>query len=102
MDIDNFKSFIKTIPTIKDDVVNGRYTWQQLYEIYVLYGEDDKIFLPYKKRNSYDMNSIFHMFKNIDLNALSQGFDGILKILDIVSQLSVKEPQNKNKQWFDD
>ena len=38
MEIDDFKSFIRTIPSIKDEVVKGRYTWQQLYEFYVLYG----------------------------------------------------------------
>ncbi len=101
MDIDNFKSFIKTIPTIKEDVVNGRYTWQQLYEIYNLYGENDKIWEPYKHKSSLELNSLMNLFKNVDLNAVSQGFDGILKILDIVSQFSSKEPAN-TKQWFDD
>lgn len=102
MDIDNFKSFIKTIPAIKDDVVKGKYTWQQLYEIYTLYGEDDQVFLPYKNRNNNDLRSFIEILRNIDLNAVSQGFDGILKILDIISQFSVKESQDKNKQWFDD
>lgn len=31
--MDEFKEFLKTIPSIKQDVLNGRYTWQQLYEI---------------------------------------------------------------------
>lgn len=100
MDIDDFKSFIKSIPTIKEDVVKGRYTWQQLYEIYTLYGENDKIWEPYK-RNTNDVFSFFNVIKNIDLNAVSQGMDGILKILDILSQFSVKEPKT-TKQWFDD
>ena len=42
MEIDDFKAFVRTIPSVKDDVVSGRYTWQQLYEFYVLYGENDK------------------------------------------------------------
>ena len=40
--MDEFKEFLKTIPSIKQDVLNGRYTWQQLYEIFVMYGKDDK------------------------------------------------------------
>ena len=100
MEIEQFKSFVKTIPAIKEDVVKGRYTWQQLYEIYTLYGENDKIWEPYKK-TSIDINGVFNIFKNIDLNAVSQGCDGILKILDIVSQFSNKETKNV-KQWFDD
>ena len=43
MEIENFKAFVRTIPSIKEEVVKGRYTWQQLYEFYVLYGEDDKM-----------------------------------------------------------
>ena len=41
--MDEFKEFLKTIPSIKQDVLNGRYTWQQLYEIFVMYGKDDKL-----------------------------------------------------------
>ena len=26
--MDEFKEFLKTIPSIKQDVLNGRYTWQ--------------------------------------------------------------------------
>ena len=37
MEIDDFKAFVRTIPSVKDDVVSGRYTWQQLYEFYVLF-----------------------------------------------------------------
>ena len=66
MDIDNFKALVKTIPSIKDDVVSGRYTWQQLYEFYILYGENDKMWEPYKKAG-FDMNSFFDMIKNVDL-----------------------------------
>ena len=36
MQIDDFKAFVKTIPAIREEVVNGHYTWQQLYEFYVL------------------------------------------------------------------
>lgn len=50
--MDEFKEFLKTIPSIKQDVLNGRYTWQQLYEIFVMYGKDDKFWLPYKTGNS--------------------------------------------------
>ena len=38
-----FKAFLKTIPSIKEDVLNHRYTWQEIYEIYKMYGEDDTL-----------------------------------------------------------
>ncbi len=101
MDIDKFKAFVKTIPSVKDDVINGRYSWQQLYELYVLYGENDKMWEPYKKQN-FDMNGIFEMIKNVDLNALSKSFDGILKVLDFLSNFTSNDTPKNKKQWYDD
>ena len=101
MDIDKFKAFVKTIPSVKDDVINGRYSWQQLYELYVLYGENDKMWEPYKKQ-SLDMNGIFEMIKNVDLNALSKSFDGILKVLDLLSNFTSNDTPKNKKQWYDD
>ena len=101
MQIDEFKTFIKTIPSIRDEVVKGRYTWQQLYEIYVLYGEDDKIWEPYKKSN-IDLTGIFEIIKNVDLNALSKSFEGLQKILDLMGGLVAKEEPQQSKQWYDD
>lgn len=104
MEIDDFKAFVRTIPSIKDDVVSGRYTWQQLYEFYVLYGEDDKMWEPYKKTQpQLDLNGILDIVKNVDLNALSKSFEGIQKILDLVSGFVVKEePKSTSRQWYDD
>ena len=53
MEIDDFKAFVRTIPSVKDDVVSGRYTWQQLYEFYVLYGENDKMWDPYTAQPAF-------------------------------------------------
>ena len=102
MEIDDFKAFIRTIPSIRDDVVNGRYTWQQLYEFYVLYGKDDKMWEPYKKTQS-DLSGILEIIKNVDLNARAKSLDGIQKILDLVGGFIVKdEPKSQTNQWYDD
>ena len=73
MQIDDFKAFVKTIPAIREEVVKGRYTWQQLYEFYVLYGEDDKMWEPYK-HNRTDLTGLLDILKNVDLDALSKKF----------------------------
>ena len=102
MQIDDFKSFVKTIPAIREEVVKGRYTWQQLYEFYVLYGEEDQMWEPYKKTKT-DLTGILDILKNVDLDALSKSFDGLQKILDLVSTFVVKDtPKTSNHQWYDD
>ena len=95
--MDEFKEFLKTIPSIKQDVLNGRYTWQQLYEIFVMYGKDDKFWLPYKTGNSgFDLNMLLEVIKNIDLNALSSSLGSIEKVLNVASTfLDKKEPARK-------
>ena len=102
MQIDDFKAFVKTIPAIREEVVKGRYTWQQLYEFYVLYGEDDKMWEPYK-HNRADLTGLLDILKNVDLDALSKSFEGLQKILDLVGTFVVKEqPKSQNRQWYDD
>ena len=102
MQIDDFKAFVKTIPAIREEVVKGRYTWQQLYEFYVLYGEDDKMWEPYK-HNRTDLTGLLDILKNVDLDALSKSFEGLQKILDLVITFVVKEqPKSQNRQWYDD
>lgn len=102
MEIDDFKAFVRTIPSIREEVVKGRYTWQQLYEFYVLYGEDDKMWEPYRKSN-VDLSGILEIIKNVDLDALSKSFEGIQKILDLMSGFVTKEDNTQHpKQWYDD
>ena len=102
MEIDDFKAFVKTIPSIREDVLSGRYTWQQLYECYVMYGENDKMWDPYRK-SQIDLSSVIDIIKNVDLDALSKSFEGIQKILDLVGGFVVKEePKATQKQWYDD
>lgn len=104
MEIDDFKAFVRTIPSIRDEVVKGRYTWQQLYEFYVLYGEDDKMWEPYKKdASTIDFSGLLEIIKNVDLDALSRSFEGIQKILDLMSGFVGKEEHSQQqKQWYDD
>ncbi|MCD7809312.1 MAG: YlbD family protein [Erysipelotrichaceae bacterium] len=100
MNIDSFKSFIRTIPSIRDEVESGRYSWQQLYEYYILYGEDDKIWEPYKKDNHNDLSYLLDILKNIDLEALSKTFEGLQQVLSLLSAFMLKE--EKTSSWYDD
>ena len=45
--LDEFKQFIKKHPLLKQEVLSKRKTWQELYEEYVLLGEEE--FESYKK-----------------------------------------------------
>ena len=42
-----FKNFVKTKPELIKFVQNGKMTWQKFYELYDLYGEDEKVWNKY-------------------------------------------------------
>ncbi|WP_296880324.1 spore coat protein YlbD [Thomasclavelia sp.] len=100
--MDEFKEFLKTIPSIKQDVLNGRYTWQQLYEIYVMYGKDDKFWQPYKTSGNMNLNMLFDIVKNIDLNALSNSLASIEKVLNVINSFIDKKEPDQERKWYDE
>lgn len=94
--LNEFKTFLKTVPGIKKDVIAKKYTWQQIYEIYTMYGENDDFFKPYKTSHSLDVNDILEIIRHVDLDTLSSSLQSIEKILNIVSTLLMK---NKEDKW---
>lgn len=98
--LEEFKQFIKTIPGIRQEVLEGHYTWQQLYESYVLYGKDDKVFEPYlhesKQKDPIDLSKIMYIIKNIDLEAVERSLDGLQKVLNIVIKMTDKDLGNES------
>ena len=47
---EEFKKFVKKNPDFADYVRNKTATWQELYELWDMYGEDENVFSKYKKK----------------------------------------------------
>lgn len=47
--LDEFKSFVRKYPGLRNDVRSGKATWQSIYEEWYLYGEDDSQWEKYKE-----------------------------------------------------
>lgn len=107
---EEFKVFIKDKPFLKEKVRNKEISWQELYERYDLYGKDDEIF-QYKenkkvnedkdekkeseKENKDDsMSSFFNMLSGIDVEKISDGLNGMKKILSILSEITTGDELN--------
>lgn len=106
-----FKDFIKNKPFLKEKVKNNQTTWQELYERYDLYGPEDEIFTNQKEettnpenKNSDDQqdkekesktddsfSSFFNMISGIDVDKISDGLNGMKKILNILSEITTGE-----------
>ena len=82
--LDEFKQFVKSKPNFISLVQKGDYSWQQLYEMYVLYGENHKIWQQLdKKENSISTIDLLNIIKDIDIDTLILGMQSLEKLLDI-------------------
>lgn len=45
--MDEFREFVGKYPKIRDDVRSGKRTWQNIYEEWVIYGENDQQWQKY-------------------------------------------------------
>lgn len=114
--MDEFKTFISKYPKIKEDVINKTYTWQQIYENWIILGEDDLFFEKYKTNNQKTSNtledmlsqanlkSIINYVKNIDPDSINKTLNTIQKVLQITQSFGGKPTgiyNNNYNSWWD-
>ena len=85
MSKEKFLSFARIHPELAKEVVHGNVSWQQLYEIYEIYGENHSIWNDYLKGSSgFDFQPFKELFENmkkIDLNQVQNGIESIQKTI---------------------
>lgn len=99
--LDEFKQFVKKHPLLKQEVLAKRKTWQQLYEEYVILGEDE--FSSYKDEESKEkieeskttkkkdsstedlIKNIVGYVKKIDPDQITKTVTSIQKVLELFS-----------------
>ena len=99
--LEEFKEFAKTKPFLREYVENNKYTWQDLFERYDIYGPDDDVFkeeLEKEKTNGEEetktsekkegLGSILDAISGFDADKISEGLNGMKKILGILSEVT--------------
>ena len=79
--LDEFKSFVRTKPELATLVHQGAYNWQELYEMYMMYGKSHEVWQQLNKKDEIDW---IKLIKNIDIDLLISGMQGLEKILDLL------------------
>lgn len=83
-----FKEFAKLHPELINYLKNNKdMSWQKLYEIYDIYGEDDKIWEPYLKTNNTNITDVI---KNIDTKKVQEHIGTAQKALNLIQELTTK------------
>lgn len=97
--LDNFKKFIATHPDFIDMVRNNNTTWQSLYELYDIYGENESIWNKYltsSHKDIFSMKGLLNTIKSIDITSLEENINSIQKAVSLVEELT-KETKKKNQ-----
>lgn len=96
MSKEEFKNFAKQHPTLAKYVNNGTMTWQKFYDMYRLYGEDTTVWKEYLEENKNTttlvredttIKDLVNMMKNIDLEKVRKGIDGVQKAISLIQDL---------------
>ncbi len=99
--IDKFKQFIYNHPEFIDYVKNNNTSWQSLYELYDIYGENTKVWDKYlnnKTSSVFDIKSLLNTIKNIDLNSLEENINNIQKAVGLVEEFTKSEKEEDKKE----
>ena len=94
-----FKNFVKNNPTLIKYIKTGEMTWQKFYEIYDIYGEDEKVWDEYLKETATtetksntlfgNFENIINNIKNLDVDKVQDGITSLQKTLGLFGDLFV-------------
>ena len=109
-----FKEFVSRHPKVRDEVVSGKKSWQNIYEDWVIMGENSEIWQPYRNEptknndkidllSSENLKNIIGYIKKINPDSISKTLNTVQKILQITGGISGKPTgiynANYNSWW---
>lgn len=99
--LDEFKEFAHSLPHLRELVRKGKYTWQELYERYDIYGPKDDVFIVKEeikedteeskketKTKKEGLDSLLDAISGFDVDKISDGLNGMKKILNVLSEVT--------------
>ena len=107
--IDMFKEFVRNNPFLIDYIKKGDTTWQKMYEIYDLYGEDEDAWSKFlikedKKSSSIKNNNYFeelvNMAKKIEVDKVQEGITSLQKTLGLFGELFTSNSNHANTNSY--
>ncbi len=97
---EDFKKFIINHPEFIDYVKQNKSSWQSMFELYDLYGEDMNIWNRYistPTNETINLKGLFNTLKNINLDSLEENISSIQKAVSLVEELTTKEKEEDIK-----
>ena len=95
--MENFRMFVSKHPLLREEVRNNKFTWQNVYEEWVLYGEEDESWKKYEKQEPTDqVVDTFNANEKPEENQTNStvNLDSIKSIMNYVQKIN---PDSLNK-----
>ena len=92
MSKESFKTFARNNPELASSVLDNKVTWQQLYELYEIYGENNTVWDTYierKQTQEMPFKEMFDLIKKVDLNAFQEGIQNIQKTISLIQNIGL-------------
>ena len=108
--VDEFKLFVRANPFLINYIKKGKKNWQELYEIYDMYGDDEGVWNKYLEEVNIDNSSdtadkesrsnssfsgyvdeFIKMAKNVDMDKVQEGITSLQKTLSLFGDLFVNK-----------
>lgn len=98
MSKETFKNFVRNYPELGNSVMENKTTWQKLYELYELYGEDSTVWKKYitkkNKTTSVDtrdssFSELINMIKKVDLDSVQKGVNNLQKTIGLLQDIGI-------------
>ena len=83
---DEFKNFVSQNPALIDLVASKTHTWQELYEVYDLYGNDKASWNKYL--------NLAKVLKNVNLDNVQKYINTAQKALAVIESLTISPEKN--------
>lgn len=91
--MDEFRVFVNLHPLLRDEVRDGKMTWQSIYEEWVLYGDENQTWSTYKKEEEKKesiktvgidkIKNAFGYVKKINTDNLNKTLNNVQKVIQI-------------------
>lgn len=102
MSKENFKSFARIHPELANFVNTNQTSWQKLYELYDIYGENSSVWNNYLPQNNFlnttesiktlsntTVGDFVNTVKNIDLETVQKGINNIQKTIGLLQDMGL-------------
>lgn len=114
MSKETFKLFARNHPELGTSVMDNKTSWQKLYELYEMYGEESHVWDKYFVRNkatteTSSFSDLINMIRNVDLESVQKGVNNLQKTIGLLQDIGIgaktREPTYEPRpmyKYFDD